>query len=50
MSLLTKLRAITNLSELYTRYTEYRLGVFKEQIRAKLKEGREKEGIGKASV
>lgn len=36
-SVLTGVRGISNLSELYTQYTEYRLTILEERIRGKLK-------------
>lgn len=40
---LTGSRTISNWSELYTGYTEYKLEVLEERIRAKLKEERKRE-------
>lgn len=42
-SVLTTCRAISNWSELYHGYTEYRLELLEERFRAKLKEERRRE-------
>src|SRR5277367_5274583 len=41
-TVLTTVRAISDLSELYSQYTEYRLEMLEERIRAHLKEIRER--------
>jgi hypothetical protein len=43
-TVLTTVRAISNLSELYSQYTEYRLEMLEERIRAHLKEIRQRKG------
>lgn len=40
---LTGVRPISNVSELYTQYVEYRFEVLEERLRAKLKEERRRE-------
>lgn len=45
-TVLTGSRPISNWSELYTQYTEYRLEILEERIRAKLKSERQRE-LGK---
>jgi hypothetical protein len=42
-TVLTGVRGISPLSELYTQYTEYRLEILEERIRAKLKAERQRE-------
>lgn len=42
-TVLTGVRSISNLSELYTQYSEYRLEVLEERIRARLKTERHRE-------
>lgn len=39
-TVLTGVRGISNKSELYTQYTEYRLEILEERIRAKMKDER----------
>ena len=41
-TVLTTVRAISNLSELYSQYTEYRFEMLEERLRAQLKEIRER--------
>lgn len=45
--LLTGSRAISNLSELYHGYTEYRLGLLEERIRARLKQEHQREAFAR---
>lgn len=42
-TVLVGVRGISNLSELYTQYTAYRLEILEERIRHKLKEERKRE-------
>lgn len=42
-TVLVGVRGISDLSELYTQYTEYRLEILEERIRHKMKEERERE-------
>lgn len=42
-TLLTGVRGISNLAELYPQYTEYRLEILEERFRAKLKQERRRE-------
>jgi hypothetical protein len=46
-SVLTTVRAISDLSELYFGYGEYRLEIMEERIRAHLKEIRERKLAGR---
>ena len=46
-TVLTTVRPISNLSELYFQFSEYRLEILEERIRAKLKTLRENESRGK---
>jgi hypothetical protein len=41
-TVLTTVRAVSDLSELYSQYTEYRLEILEERIRAHLKEIRDR--------
>lgn len=45
--MLTTVRPISNLSELYYQFSEYRLGILEERIRSQLKTLRENESRGK---
>ena len=42
-TVLTGVRGISHKSEMYTQYTEYRLEILEERIRAKAKEERQRE-------
>ena len=48
-TILTGSRPISNLEELYTDYTEYRLGVLEERFRAKLQEEKRKKAEAASS-
>lgn len=47
-SVLTGVRAISYKAELYSQYTEYRLEILEERIRAKLKQERSREQAKKS--
>ncbi|KAJ4387447.1 hypothetical protein N0V93_008039 [Gnomoniopsis smithogilvyi] len=47
-TVLTTIRPITNLVELYAQYGEYRLGILEERIRAEVKKIREARDAGRA--
>ncbi|KAH8880783.1 hypothetical protein GQ53DRAFT_521888 [Thozetella sp. PMI_491] len=47
-TVLTTVRAISDLSELYGQFSEYRLEILEERIRRQLKELREAKGVGRA--
>jgi len=46
-TVLTTVRPISDLSELYFQFSEYRLDILEERIRAQLKDLREKKRAGK---
>lgn len=46
-TVLTTVRAISNLPELYAQFSEYRLEILEERIRAELKEIRESRAAGR---
>lgn len=46
-SVLTGVRGISDASEMYTQYTEYRLEILEERIRAKLKQERQRALAGR---
>jgi hypothetical protein len=47
-SVLVGVRGISNLDEVYPQYTEYKLRILEERLRAKLTEERRREALGRS--